>query len=612
VFKPFLRSILFTALLSVLPILAAAGSLDDYYLQRFDAIYGKHLQPAGVVAVQTAQPAERCLTPLYHGLKRDWLQLAPQTQTALAKYLAKPTLSGNQDNIFLSAQKHFNIHYTTIAPDAPPLTDANGNGIPDWVETVGRVFEEVYSAEVITMEYSAAPTIAGAPYDVFLKNLGGGMFGVTETDSSVALNSSSFTSFITIDNDFSVTEFGNQITNYTPEKALQITAAHEYHHAIQYGYNFFFDIWYAEVTSTWMEDEVYDGVNQLYNYIHNYLGKPMALDAPAQTGDNSEYGRWIFNRDLVERFNSPVIIRNVWERLQAMGNANNNSDIPMLPVIDDVLKSRSSALGDDFFSFCKKLYLRNWTSHTSEIGLMHPVMPVATYSNYPVNSASTQAPSVTLPRYSFAYIKFLPSSTAPQNMQLKLTKTSGITVTAFKKNSSGGITEYQFDPSSGTINIPSFNYSDVAEVVLLVCNNSAQEGQMVNFNTDGSSLPPLQDSASSAGSGKSGCFIATAAYGSYLHPKVVVLRQFRDRYLMTNAPGRALVALYYRLSPPLAHFVAMHESLRIASRMALTPVVYAVEYKGTSIISLLFLVFGAGGVCLRLRKLRLADSSDCR
>lgn len=605
--KSFLRSILFTALLSVLPILAAAGSLDDYYLQRFDAIYGKHLQPAGVVAVQTAQPAERCLTPLYHGLKRDWLQLAPQTQTALAKYVAKPVLIG--EAVVRSSAGHFSIHYATSGTDVPKPTDANGNPIPinTWVAKVADTFEHVYDVEVGQMGYTAAPTSAGNPYDVYLQDLGPSkVFGQTETDNPVSLGSISYTSFITIDNDFADSVYAP----YNADSGLQITAAHEYHHAVQYGYNFFFDIWYAEVTSTWMEDEIYDGVNQLYSYEINYLSKVISLDAAID--GQSEYGRWIFNRDLVERFNSPVIIRSIWERLQLMGNANNGSDIPMLPVIDDVLKSRSSTLGDDFFSFCKKLYLRNWTSHTSEIGLMHPVIPVATYSNYPVNSASTPVPSVTLPHYSYAYIKFLPSSTAPQNMQLKLTKTSGITVTAFKKNSSGGITEYQFDPSSGMINIPSFNYSDVAEVVLLVCNNSAQEGQTVNFNTDGSSLPPQQDSAASAGSGKSGCFIATAAYGSYLHPKVQVLRQFRDRYLMTNAPGRTLVALYYRLSPPLAQFIAGHESLRIASRLALTPVVYAVEYKETVIISLLFLVFGAGGRYLLLRKPRPADGSDCR
>ncbi|ABM63131.1 S8 family peptidase [Halorhodospira halophila] len=55
------------------------------------------------------------------------------------------------------------------------------------------------------------------------------------------------------------------------------------------------------------------------------------------------------------------------------------------------------------------------------------------------------------------------------------------------------------------------------------------------------------------------CFIATAAYGSEQAHQVEALRDFRDDYLMPHPPGRALVAAYYAVSPPIAEWVAAEE-----------------------------------------------------
>jgi hypothetical protein len=69
------------------------------------------------------------------------------------------------------------------------------------------------------------------------------------------------------------------------------------------------------------------------------------------------------------------------------------------------------------------------------------------------------------------------------------------------------------------------------------------------------------------------CFIATAAYGTPMAEEIQVLREFRDKYLLTNPVGQTLVGLYYMVSPPMAEFITEHPRLKPIVRAGLLPVV---------------------------------------
>jgi hypothetical protein len=96
----------------------------------------------------------------------------------------------------------------------------------------------------------------------------------------------------------------------------------------------------------------------------------------------------------------------------------------------------------------------------------------------------------------------------------------------------------------------------------------------VSSQSDGGSGGSSQSAGGSSGGG-GGCFIATVAYGSPIEPHVKVLREFRDRFLLTNPAGKAFVDLYYTYSLPMADFIARHENLRLFVRWSLLPVVGA-------------------------------------
>ncbi|GAM11412.1 hypothetical protein OR1_03728 [Geobacter sp. OR-1] len=529
-----------------------AGELDNHYLERFGEL-SRSYPVAGLSQAGRELPLDRCYTPVYHSLRHDWSKLAAGTQQVLAKYLAKPALVN--EAVVRSAEGHFLIHYATDGSDAPPLSDANNNGIPDWVETVAAVFEAVYASEVQEMGYNPAPAARGE-YDVYLQNLGGASVKYLGfTNAATPLSRTSYSSYIVIENDFA------EFSSYSHNQLLQITAAHEYHHAIQYGYNYYFDIWYAEATSTWMEDEVFNSVNQLYDYLPGYLQNPgLPLDTPVSVTTGGGYGRWIFNRYLAE-IKGRDSIKSIWELLATVPAPANGSDIRMVPIID---QSLAGELDQYVLGVGKRLVLRNWMSHQNEVSLIHPLLLETN-----INTISYPAAD-----YSFAFYA--------ANPQIDLSmKPAGVAAIALADalllcNNLTGATVVPADPLQP---IPSLQDAPLS-------------GKAPTLVTG-----PAVSSPAQSGGGGGGCFIATAAYGSYLHPKVMVLRKFRDRWLMTNPVGRMLVRCYYRVSPAMAEVVARHKWLARGCRALLAPILVTVEHPET----VAALLMGCLGWCL-LRK----------
>jgi len=127
-----------------------------------------------------------------------------------------------------------------------------------------------------------------------------------------------------------------------------------------------------------------------------------------------------------------------------------------------------------------------------------------------------------------------------------------------------GILLYQWQQTTGTAVVfdeqavqPTFTAPDVGpsgerlEFQLTVTDVDGFE----SIDTTSVNVHNPTSSSGGGGGGGGGCFIATAAYGSSLESHVKVLRQFRDRFLLTNYLGKVFIDLYYTYySPPVAEY----------------------------------------------------------
>lgn len=208
---------------------------------------------------------------------------------------------------------HFCVHWVDQGLDAPHLKDTNGDGIPDYVERVLAVAEHVHEIENEKLgwrEPLSDGTLGGGhgETDVYLAEIGPQLFGYAAPDRGQTgpggRASRHLHGYLVLDNDYSAFEFPGT----TPAHDLEVTIAHEYNHILQFGYDAYEDAWFAESTAVWMEDQVYNGINDYLRYVRRWV---KLWDTPLTANSLKEYGTAVWNEWLAHHYGR-ALIREAW------------------------------------------------------------------------------------------------------------------------------------------------------------------------------------------------------------------------------------------------------------------------------------------------------------
>ncbi len=214
-----------------------------------------------------------------------------------------------------ACSEFFCVHWVDQGLDAPKLTDGNGDGVPNYVDKVLETAEHVHQIENEKLGWRE-PKSDGrrggglSKTDIYLSQIGGELFGYAAPDRGQISNSKRVPrrlfGYLVLDNDYSAFEFPGT----KPTQDLQVTIAHEYNHILQFGYDAYQDPWFAESTATWMEDQVYNGIDDYLRYVGRWVHR---FDTPLTTSSIKEYGSAVWNQWLARRYDRSLI-RKAWAR----------------------------------------------------------------------------------------------------------------------------------------------------------------------------------------------------------------------------------------------------------------------------------------------------------
>ena len=375
------------------------------------------------------------------------------------------------------------IHWASgTGGDAPAATDTTpANGIPDYVDQALVIAENVWSTEVGTMGYRAplsdvTSTNHGpdGKLDIYLTNLGPQLYGYCTTDDPGLATPGTFTAsaYCVVDNNFTEPVF----QNHTPIQNLKVTLAHEFFHAVQFAYDIGEDTWLMEGTATWMEDQVYDSINDNRQYLQNSQLKYPWIPLDHSANCCFQYGSWIWFRFLSETM-GPGVIREIWNRADA---APGGPDDYSTQAISHVLAAHGTTFRKKFASFAVWNKISRQRYSEGKAG-RYPT-PVSSGSfALGAKNTSTGWLAVKLKHMSSIYVTFKPGRSdgprahltvqfdgprygfGPEGRLMVFSRSGAVTVKSYKLNRSG----------DGSLRV-GFGRGHVARVVLIEINASTR------------------------------------------------------------------------------------------------------------------------------------------
>ena len=300
------------------------------------------------------------------------------------------------------------VHWVDTTSDRPVQVDADGDTLPDYVETTLATVTGVHATYLDAGYRQPKPdgTRGGdARTDVYLADVGEqGLYGYCTSDEPPS-NRFDIWAYCVLDNDYA------EFPTNTPLDNMRVTAAHEYMHAVQFAYDASEDGWLMEATATWAEDELFDGVDDNVQYLPaGPLGRPrVPLDLSTSP---HWYGDWIWFRHLTERFPTevggmPTLVRDVWRRADA---APGGRDDYSLQAVGRVLADRGVSLGQTFARFADA-NRRARTTYDEGAANAYTVSPLWRSATLTPAAPATPWSSVRLDHLSSATARFVPSST---------------------------------------------------------------------------------------------------------------------------------------------------------------------------------------------------------